>query len=82
MQSPAFFLWVGGLGLILSQREVDALPTAFRGTLHLVMAVRERRGRAYETEGMPPYLPFTEPLSRYSRHTLSYRVPRIWIAKE
>ncbi|HEV8573309.1 MAG TPA: AAA family ATPase [Dehalococcoidia bacterium] len=24
-------------------------------------------GRAYETEGMPPYLPFTEPLARYAQ---------------
>src|SRR3989442_9313376 len=24
-------------------------------------------GRAYETEGMPPYLPFTDPLSHYVR---------------
>src|SRR3989449_3532348 len=29
--------------------------------------VQVLNGRAYETEGMPPYLPFTEPLSRYVR---------------
>ncbi|MBI1884889.1 MAG: AAA family ATPase [Chloroflexi bacterium] len=57
-------------GLVLVAGEPGVGKTRLLSELAIYAADRGLQvltGRAYETEGMPPYLPFTEPLSQYLR---------------